>query len=218
MSVLEPAHLLATFGVVGLFVILLVETGLLVGMVLPGDSLLVGAGLMTATSSTAVGHLPLTGVLVATAAGALLGAQLGFAIGRHLGPRLLDRPDRPRLQAVVTSSRQTLERYGVGRAVVVARFVPLVRTVLNPLAGAVGVPTWRFVRWQVLGGLVWTVGLVTVGHVLGSAIPDVDRYLLPILAVIVAGSLLPVALEARHRQSHRNETDTCPDASPDLAA
>lgn len=76
-----------------------------------------------------------------------------------------------------------------------ARFVPVVRTVLNPLAGALEVPARVFTLWQVAGGLVWTVGLVLAGYGLGSSIPNVDRYLLPIIAVIVAVSLLPLAVE-----------------------
>lgn len=76
-----------------------------------------------------------------------------------------------------------------------ARFVPVVRTVLNPMAGALGVPVRTFTLWQVVGGLVWSMGLVLAGYALGSSVPNVDRYLLPIVAVIVIVSLIPLASE-----------------------
>lgn len=146
---------------------------------------------------SAVGHLSLTAVFAAAAAGALLGAQTGYVIGRRLGPSMLDRPDRPRLQRVVIRSRDALGQYGIRKAIVLARFVPLVPTVLNPMAGTVGVSTRIFTVWQVAGGLVWTLGVTNAGFVLGSRIPGIDTYLLPIIAAVVAISLVPVLLEFR---------------------
>ena len=81
-----------------------------------------------------------------------------------------------------------------------ARFVPLVRTVLNPLAGIVGVPVVVFTRWQVLGGLLWTVGVTVAGYLLGSTIPGIDRYLLPIVALVVLISVSPIGLEFLRRR------------------
>ncbi|WP_432523268.1 DedA family protein [Kineococcus sp. SYSU DK006] len=192
-SLLDPTHLLSTFGAVGVFVVLFAETGLLVGFFLPGDSLLFTAGLLTATSGST--HLDLAPVLVAAAAGALAGAQTGYLIGRAAGPRVLERPGHPRRAAGLRRSRELLERYGHGRAIVLARFIPVVRTLLNPLAGAVGVPARRFALWQVAGGLVWSLGAVLAGHLLGQRIPGIDAYLLPIVAGVVLVSLVPVALE-----------------------
>jgi membrane-associated protein len=138
---------------------------------------------------------------MAAAAGALLGAQVGYLIGRRLGPALLDRPDRPRLNEGVQRSRAALDRYGPGKAIVLARFIPVVRTVLNPLAGTLTVPARTFILWQVVGGLIWSLGVTLAGYGLGSKIPNVDRYLLPIVAVIVVVSLIPVGLElVRSRQ------------------
>jgi membrane-associated protein len=194
-TLLDPTPLLETFGAIGVFVVLFAETGLLVGFFLPGDSLLFTAGLLCSTSATTPAHLSLPAVLVAAAGGALLGAQTGYLIGRRAGPRLLDRPDRPRLQDAVRRSRRALERYGPAKAIVLARFVPLVRTVLNPLVGTVQLDARTFTLWQVVGGLLWSVGLTLAGYALGSRIPNIDRYLLPIVAVIVAVSLVPVALE-----------------------
>lgn len=202
LNLLDPRSLLDSFGAIAVFVALFAETGLLIGFFLPGDSLLFTAGLLCATGSASSVHLNLPVVLVAAIAGALLGAQTGYIIGRRAGAALLDRPDRPRLQTAVTRSRETLDRYGPGKAVVLARFIPLVRTVLNPLAGTVRMPLRTFTVWQCVGGTVWAAGLTLAGYALGSRIPSIDRYLLPVIAVIVVISLIPVATELfRSRRS-----------------
>src|SRR5690349_19299782 len=201
LNVLDPQSLLAALGTFGVFLVLFAETGLLVGFFLPGDSLLFAAGLFCTPNK--VVQLALPNVLVAAAAGALLGAQVGYLIGRRAGPRFLDRPDRPRLQDAVQRSRVALDRYGAGKAIVLARFIPLVRTVLNPMAGTVGVPVKVFTLWQVVGGLIWSIGLTLAGYALGSRIPNVDKYLLPIVGVIIAVSLIPVAIEVRRSRARR---------------
>jgi membrane-associated protein len=183
-----------------MLLVLFAETGLLIGFFLPGDSLLFTAGLLTATTSSGL-HLSLAPVLLLAAAGALIGALTGFWIGRRVGPRLLDRPERSRLTAGAARAREYLERYGLGKAVVIARFVPIVRTVMNPLAGALGAPGHGFALWQVVGGVGWTTSVVLAGHWLGTAIPSIDRYLLPIIAVVVALSLLPILVELRRART-----------------
>ncbi len=204
LNPLDATSLLAAFGTLGVFVVLFAETGLLIGFFLPGDSLLFSAGLFCTTSATAAVHLSLPWVLVAAVAGALGGAQVGFLIGRRAGPALTSRT-RPKLAAAMARSEQLFARYGHGKAIVLARFVPVVRTVLNPLAGALDIPTATFTRWQIIGGLAWTVGLTLGGYALGSAIPNVDAYLLPIVAVIIVVSLLPMGLELlRHRRGRRH--------------
>jgi membrane-associated protein len=203
LNPLDPHSLLAALGAFGAFLLLFAETGLLIGFFLPGDSLLFTAGLLCATNADRTVHLSLPVVLVAAAAGALSGAQVGYAIGRKAGPALLDRPDRPRLQEAVGRADRALRRYGPGKAIVLARFIPFVRTVLNPLAGTVGVPVRRFTRWQIVGGLAWTFGITLAGYALGSRIPSIDRYLLPIIAVIVVVSLLPILAEVRRSRRDR---------------
>ena len=195
VNLLDPHSLLADLGALGVFLVLFAETGLLVGFFLPGDSLLFTAGLLSTTAAGSTLHLSLPAVLLAAAAGAVLGAQVGYLIGRRFGPSLLDRPDRPRLQHAVARSAAALERYGTARAIVLARFIPLVRTVLNPLAGTVQVSVRVFTTWQIVGGLLWSLGVTFAGYLLGASVPNVDTYLLPIIAVIVAVSLVPVALE-----------------------
>jgi membrane-associated protein len=94
-------------------------------------------------------------------------------------------------------AEELLARYGHAKAIVLARFIPVVRTVLNPMAGSLSVSTRTFTVWQVAGGLVWSIGVTMAGYVLGSSIPGIDQYLLPIVAVIVVVSLTPLFLELR---------------------
>ncbi|MDX2621047.1 DedA family protein [Streptomyces sp. NPDC052071] len=208
VNLLDAQSLLATFGVLGIAVVMFAETGLLVGFFLPGDSLLFTAGLLCAGTADTAATLSLPWVLLASAAGALAGAQCGYLIGRRAGGAVLSRSRSKRLHEGAARAEELLERYGHAKAIVLARFVPVVRTVLNPLAGALNIPARVFTLWQVAGGLVWTVGLVLAGYALGSSIPNVDRYLLPIIALIVAVSLLPLAAELRRSRraaKHRNE-------------
>ena len=201
---LDATSLLSSFGTIGIAVVLFAETGLLIGLFLPGDSLLFTAGLFAAAGSAAPVHLSLPAVIVAAAVGAILGAETGYVLGRQGGPLLLRGQDRPRLQAATDRAGQFLDRYGHGKAIVLARFVPLVRTVLNPLAGIVAVPHVVFTRWQVLGGLLWTVGVTTAGYVLGRTIPSIDKYLLPIVALVVLVSLTPILVEALRSRRARD--------------
>ncbi len=195
VNVLDPHSLLASFGALGVGVVLFAETGLLIGFFLPGDSLLFTAGVLSAATASSPLHLPLGWVLLAAALGACLGAQTGYWIGRRAGPPLFERPGRARLQDGRDRAEAYLARYGYGRAIVLARFVPVVRTVLNPLAGILGIPQRVFTRWQVIGGILWSVGVTLAGYWLGSQIHNVDHYLLPIIGVIIIVSLIPVALE-----------------------
>ncbi|WP_435220305.1 DedA family protein [Streptomyces sp. Tue6028] len=204
VNLLDAQSLLASFGTLGIAVVLFAETGLLIGFFLPGDSLLFTAGLLCAGSATQPGHLSLPWVLVAAAAGALAGAQTGYLLGRKAGPAFLASTKSRKIKEGADRAGDILHRYGHGKAIVLARFLPIVRTVLNPLAGILAVPARTFALSQILGGLVWTVGLVLAGYGLGASVPDVDRYLLPIIAVIVVVSLVPIGLELiRSRQARQ---------------
>ncbi|WP_255945177.1 DedA family protein [Streptomyces odontomachi] len=195
VNLLDAHSLLSAFGAIGIAVVLFAETGLLIGFFLPGDSLLFTAGLLCAGSAASPGHLSLPWVLLASAAGALAGAQTGYLLGRRAGPALLARTKSRKITDGANRASDILERYGYAKAIVLARFVPVVRTVLNPVAGALEVPARTFTVWQVTGGLVWSLALPLGGYGLGSSVPNVDRYLLPVIAVIVAVSLTPLAAE-----------------------
>lgn len=202
LNPLSATDLLTSFGTVGILVVLFAETGLLIGFFLPGDSLLFTAGLLCATGAGGL-RLSLPWVLVAAAAGALAGAQVGFLIGRRAGAAMRAQDRRPRVAAGMQRADELFVRYGPAKAIVLARFIPVVRTMLNPLAGALGTPARTFTLWQVVGGLVWTVGLVLAGHALGAFIPGIDAYLLPVIAVVVIVSLLPLARELLRERRRR---------------
>ena len=199
---LDAHSLLQTFGALGVFTALFAETGLLIGFFLPGDSLLFTAGLLAATSASSGLHLSLPLVLVAAAGGALLGAQTGYLIGRLAGPRLLDRPDRPRLQAAVRRSDEALARYGPAKAIVLARFIPIVRTFLNPLMGAGQMDAMTFFKWNVLGGVLWGTGVTLLGYFLGN-VEFIGKNLEVFAIVIIGISLLPIAAEFLRARRNR---------------
>ncbi|MEY9873943.1 membrane-associated protein [Streptacidiphilus sp. MAP12-33] len=201
VNILDANSLLAAFGAIGIMVVLFAETGLLVGFFLPGDSLLFTAGLLCTTSKNGV-HLNLGAVLVCAVVGALLGAQVGYLIGQKGGKALLARSKNKHLLRGAERAEEILAKYGYAKAIVLARFIPVVRTVLNPMAGALNVPVKTFTLWQVVGGLLWSVGVTLAGYALGSSIPSIDKYLLPIIGLIVVVSVIPIGLELlRSRKS-----------------
>ena len=206
LNPLSSSSLLASLGAFGVFLVLFAETGLLIGFFLPGDSLLFTAGLLCTSTAGHPARLSLPLVLLAAAAGALLGAQTGFYIGRAGGRPLLQRSRNRYLHTGAERAERLLARYGYGKAIVLARFIPIVRTVLNPLAGAFGVSTRTFTIWQVAGGLVWSVGITLLGYTLGSAIPSIDTYLLPAIAVIVILSLIPIGIEVWRTRAETRRT------------
>jgi membrane protein DedA with SNARE-associated domain len=188
---LDPASLIATFGLIGVLIALFAETGLLVGFFLPGDTLLFSAGFFASQ-----GKLSFAGLLVGAPVFAIAGAQVGHYLGVKAGPALFARPDsRLFRQERLEKAAHYFERFGPARAVVLARFVPVLRTFLNPVAGVLGMSARRFFVWNVVGGVLWTEGVLILGHYLGKKVPSIDKYILPVVALAVLGSLVPVAYE-----------------------
>jgi membrane-associated protein len=181
-------------GPAALLVVMFAETGLLVGFFLPGDSLLFSAGVLSAANNQGI-HVPLIPAVICAALGALLGAQCGYLIGARAGPVLLNERRNPRLHEAAERATRQLNRYGAPKALVLGRFIPIVRTLINPLAGALRVPVRVFVIWQVVGGLLWSIGVTLAGRAVGNRIPSIDKYLLPTVAVAVGLSTVPVLLE-----------------------
>lgn len=190
---LDPEHLLETFGTVGLFLIIFAESGLLIGFFLPGDSLLFTAGLLSSQDKLAPFPVILVGCFVA----AVIGDQVGYAFGRKVGPALFKRPDsRLFKQEYVEKAQTYFEEHG-SKTIVLARFIPVVRT-FAPIVAGVGRMEYRtFVSYNVLGGLLWAVGVTSLGYILGQSVPSIDKYLLPVIAVIIVASVAPVLWEIR---------------------
>jgi membrane-associated protein len=189
----SPRHLIETFGTIGVLAIIFAESGLLIGFFLPGDSLLFTAGLFSAPGAAV--HLNLAAVTVGCFLAAVAGAQTGYEIGRRAGPRLFNRPDsRLFRRAHVERAEAFFERNGA-KTILLCRFVPVVRTFATVIAGMAKMDAWKFFVMNVLGALPWAVGVTLLGYALGKSIHNVDRYLLPIIGVIVVVSFVPVGLE-----------------------
>jgi membrane-associated protein len=196
---ISAQHLLDVLGVAGVLLILFAETGLLLGFFLPGDSLLFVAGYATVAHNSLHFTLSLPALLVLAPIGAVLGAQVGYEIGRRAGPRLFARPEsRVFRQEYVEKTREVFNAFGPRRAVVLARFIPIVRTFLNPLAGTVQMPVRDFTIWNIVGGVAWTIGLILLGHGLGH-VDFVRRHIEVLVLFIVLLSVLPMVFEVTRR-------------------
>ena len=192
--------LIDSLGLAGVALILFAETGILLGFFLPGDSLLFVAGYATVSGNSLHLHLSLPALLVLTPLAAVAGAQVGFEIGRRAGPALFRRPNsRWFRREHVERTSAVFEQFGLPRAVIIARFVPIVRTFLNPMAGVVGMPPLRFALWNAVGGIAWTIGLVLLGHGLGHVDALRKHIELLVLAVVLL-SLLPLLYELTRRR------------------
>ncbi|MFJ3645589.1 DedA family protein [Streptomyces murinus] len=201
---LDSASVLAAFGALGVLAVIFAESGLLVfGFFLPGDTLLFPAGVLCAGTAGQPARLALWQVLLCAAIGAVAGGQVGYLIGRHGGRALLARSSSRRVKGAAARAEDLLARYGYGKALVIGRFVPLLRTVLHPVAGALGVPARPFTLWQTVGGVLWSQALVLAGFTLGASVPAVDDYLLLLVAAVVVLSMLPLLVEARRRRRER---------------
>lgn len=178
--------LLKTAGYAGLFGIVFAESGLLLGFFLPGDSLLFTAGFLASQDFFNIWIL-IIGCFLA----AVIGDSVGYTFGKKVGPKIFTREDSLIFRKHnLEHARIFYEKHG-GKAVILARFLPIVRTFAPILAG-VGVMRYAsFLFYNVIGGIMWAIGMPILGFFLGSIIPDVDRYLLPIIVAIVILSILP---------------------------
>ncbi|WP_406200227.1 VTT domain-containing protein [Kitasatospora sp. NBC_01560] len=191
-SWLDPTQLISTFGPIGILAIVFAESGLLIGFFLPGDSLLFTAGLLVADGTYL--HLPLWLLCVLIVVAAVAGDQVGYLFGRKVGPGLFRRPDsRLFKQENVEKAAAFFDRHGP-KAIVLARFVPVVRTFTPIVAGVSGMNYRTFVVFNVIGGVLWGAGVTVLGYFLGQ-IPFVRENIEAILIGIVLLSVVPVALE-----------------------
>ena len=173
-------------GLTALIAIVFMETGLFVGFFLPGDSLLVTAGLFAAT-----GHLDLWSIFLFVSLAAIIGDTVGYSIGASTGPRIFSREDSLFFHKKhLITTKEFYDRYG-GITIVIARFMPIVRTFAPVVAGVGRMVYRRFVFYNVMGGIGWVVSLTSLGYFLGKTIPDIDRYIHLVIAVVIFLSLLP---------------------------
>ncbi len=191
MGFLDPRFLIESFGYLGLFIIVFAESGLFFGFFLPGDSLLLTAGLFAYK-----GLLNIWFLLPLVFVAAVLGDNVGYWFGRKAGPPLFNREDSLLFKRKnLLAARAFYDKHG-GKTIVLARFMPFIRTFAPIVAGAVQMEYRRFMVFNLLGGLVWGVGIQLAGYFLGSlfAPEDLDRYFVVIVLSVIFVSVLPTAL------------------------
>ncbi len=196
MSWLNPHHLIEAFGTAGILAVIFAETGLLIGFFLPGDSILFTAGLLASQ-----GKLNFAVILIGCFVASVAGAQTGYYIGRRVGPALFRRPDSRLFKKEYVDRAEAYFADHGNQTIVLARFVPVVRTFSTVVAGVSRMNVRTYTAYNVIGGLLWTAGVTTAGYFLGKTVPSIDKYLLPIIGLIVVLSAIPVLLEARRQRA-----------------
>jgi membrane-associated protein len=200
MNPLDARDIVTTLGTLGVLAALFIETGLLIGLFLPGDSLLFVAGLAASGTAREIfgDQLSYTQLMIWAPIFATAGSQCGHWLGAKYGRPFFDRPDsRFFNQERVQQTERWLMKYGLGKALILSHFIPFVRTLLNPLCGIIGIPAKKFFIWNLIGSYIWTVGIISAGYLLGERLSgSVDKLLLPIVTLIVVASLIPLVREA----------------------
>jgi membrane-associated protein len=189
-DLLNPTSLIQNFSYIGIFLTVFTESGIVFGFFLPGDSLLFTAGLLASQH-----HLSIYGLIGVAVLGAVIGNNVGFLTGRKLGPALFTRKKSVLFSPKrVQEAHEFFEKQGA-QSLILARFIPGVRTFIPIIAGVGKMPYRTFVTYNLVGGMLWGIVVPVLGYTLGRTVPSIDKYLLPIIFVIVVISVLPVALK-----------------------
>lgn len=184
---LDPELLIRTVGLLGYFAIVFAESGLIFGFIFPGDSLLFTAGFLAPSLGVNIWLLAIGTVVMA-----ILGDSVGYYFGKKVGPALFKKEDSLFFKkAHLMKAEAFFEKHGP-RSIILARFIPVVRTFTPILAGVARMNYATFLRYNIIGGILWGAGLTLLGSFLGSVIPDIDKYLVPIVLVIIVVSFIPV--------------------------
>jgi membrane-associated protein len=209
MNLLDANSVISTLGLIGVLGIIFMETGLLIGLVFPGGEVVFLAGIAASGSgAAALGDAKLSTPLLFTLApiAAIVGGEVGYWFGKKYGRAFFDRPDsRFFNQKMVATIEKWLGKYGPRKALVFGRFIPFARTLINPVCGVANLERRLFSTWNAIGAIIWTQVAMGIGYVLGDVLEEQGHYLLMlIVGLIVAGSLIPLALEIfKERQSKR---------------
>ena len=184
-------------GYLGIFGVVFAETGLLAGFFLPGDTLLFSAGLLAAQ-----GYFAVAGIIAAGTLAVILGNSLGYFIGKKFGPALFNKKDSVFFKREhVERAQKFFARYGRS-TIVLACYIPVVRTFLPTVAGVARMPYRSFLTFSILGGALWCSTVALAGYFLGSRIPNVDRYILPVVLLVLILSFVPVIMEVVRSRRH----------------
>ena len=198
-NLLNVNHLIETGGLLLLGGIVFAEVGLLLGFFLPGDTLLIAAGIYAHS-----GHLSIVAVIVVVAVAAIIGDSTGYLVGRKLGPRIFNKPDGLLFRKDhIEKAEAFYEKYGA-KTLLISHFLPIVRTFQPLLAGVGAMPYRKFVIFDVIGDILWAVSVPLLGYYVGSRIPGIDKYIQLILLVVIllsAGPTLYHILKLRFRKN-----------------
>ncbi len=185
----DLSEIIRSVGYIGIFAIIFAESGLLIGMFLPGDSLLFTAGFLASQ-----GFFTLPVLLVITFTAAILGDNVGYATGKRYGHKVFRKQDSIFFdQKHIEKAEKFYEKHG-GKTLILARFTPVVRTIAPILAGVGKMPYKRFLVFNFVGAFLWAIGITALGFFLGKSIPDIDKYLLPAIILVILVSLLPTII------------------------
>lgn len=200
LSLFSADSAIATLGLVGVLAIIFMETGLLIGLVFPGGEVVFLAGIAASKAgANALGDAQLSAPLLFALApiAAIVGGEVGYWFGKNYGRKFFERPDtRFFNQKMVRSVEKWLIKYGPRKALVFGRFIPLARTLLNPVCGVVQLDRRIFSTWNAIGAIIWTQVAIGIGYLLGDALSvSADKYIYGAVAVIVLITLLPMAFE-----------------------
>lgn len=186
LDFLDPASLIQAFGYIGLFIIIFAESGFLLGFFLPGDSLLFTAGFLASQNLLRIEIL-----LPLLFLAAFTGDSTGYFFGKKTGPKIFSRPKSKFFHPEhVVKTKKFFESYG-SKAIVLARFIPIVRTFVPIMAGVGEMEYKNFVFYNFIGALIWAVGVTLLGYLFGNVVPNADKYMLYIILIIVNVSFIP---------------------------
>ncbi len=195
--------LIKTVGYFGLFGIIFAESGLFIGFFLPGDSLLFTAGFLASQH-----FLNIWILIFLSFAGAVLGDSVGYAFGKKVGPKIFSREDSMIFHKDHLDRAKAFYAKHGAKTIFLARFIPIIRT-FAPIVAGVGEMQYRtFLIYNVLGGVLWAIGIPLIGYFLGNVIPNIDHYLLPIIALIILISVLPMIIHILKDRGYRNKIRT----------
>ncbi len=190
----QPQLLIGALGLIGVIMVIFAETGLFFGFFLPGDSLLFTAGFLASQ-----GYISIVWLLLGTFIAAVVGDSVGYAFGKKIGPAIFKKEDSIFFNPKhILTAQAFYEKHGK-KTIILARFIPIVRT-FAPIVAGIGNMKYRtFIAYNIIGGFIWTWGLLLSGFLLGSVIPDADRFIIPIVAVIIVVSAAPALREIFRR-------------------
>jgi membrane-associated protein len=201
-------ELIATIGYVGIFGIIFAESGLLIGFFLPGDSLLFTAGLISSQEKLQQTYINLSFpvLLIGFSLAAIAGDSTGYWFGHRVGRKLFQREDSLLFKKKNLYKAQALYDKHGGKIIVIARFMPIVRT-FAPIVAGIGTMRYRrFVSYNIVGGLLWAAGVTSAGYFLGNSIPNIDKYLLPIVMLIIIVSVMPPGMHVLREYMAERQT------------